>query len=190
MRDLPTLYSRAPLSAERSSPVRGRCKRSCKVCSHPESANIEREIAAGTLTKSKAAQIVGCDKSTVSRHFSRCVAPYVAEIAQQQAREKRGINVMQQLERSLQTTQHIIENSLNEGQRRDALKALEVELKQLELMAKLTSQCHEAPQVNFLLSTEHMQLKQVIIKALEPYPEARQRAARALRGVNDESVDQ
>jgi hypothetical protein len=70
------------------------------------------------------------------------------------------------------------------------LKALEVEIKQFELTAKLTGQLHEVPQVNFLLSSEYVQIKQVIIKALEPYPEARQRAARALREVNDEIGDQ
>jgi len=169
--------------------MKGRFNRPCKVCLHPKRAQIEREIAAGKLTKSKAALIVGCHKGTVSRHFSRCVAPQVAKIAQQ-AREKQGINIIQQLERSLQTTQHIIEISLKRGKTRDALKALDVERRQLELTAKLTGQLHEAPQVNFLLSSEYIQLKQVIIKALEPYPEARQQAALALRGVNDEIVDQ
>ena len=63
-----------------------------------------------------------------------------------------------------------------------ALKALEVEIKQFELTAKLNGQLNEAPQVNFLLSPEYIELKQVIIEALEPYPEARQQAARAPRG--------
>jgi hypothetical protein len=162
----------------------------CKVCLHPKRALIERQIVARQLTKTKAAEIVGCHNSTVSRHMSFCVAPHIAEIAQQKAREKQGINVIEQLERSLQTTQYILEDALNKGQGRVALKALEVEIKQLELTAKLTGQLHEAPQVNFLLSSEYVQLKQVIIKALEPFPEARQRAARALCEVNDEIVDQ
>jgi hypothetical protein len=162
----------------------------CKVCLHPKRAQIEREIAARKLTKSKAAQIVGCHNSTVSRHMSFCVAPYIAEIALKKAREKQSIDIIEQLERSLQTTQYILENALNQGQERVALKALEVEIKQFELTAKLTGQLHEAPQVNFLLSSEYVQIKQVIIKALEPYPEARQRAARALREVNDEIGDQ
>jgi hypothetical protein len=84
----------------------------------------------------------------------------------------------------------ILDAALSKGRDRVALKALEVEIKQFELTAKLTGQLNEAPQVNFLLSPEYMQLKQVIITALEPYPEARQQAARALREVNDESLDQ
>lgn len=161
----------------------------CKVCLHPKKAQIERQIAARNLTISKAAQIVGCHRCTVHRHMRFCVAPYVSKIALQQAREKQSIDVIQQLERSHQTTQYILEDALNRGQGRVALKALEVEIKQLELTAKLTGQLHEAPQVNFLLSSEYVQLKQVIIKALEPFPEARQRAALALREVNDE-IDQ
>jgi len=162
----------------------------CKVCLHPKKAQIERQIAARDLTMSKAARIVGCHNSTVSRHMRFCVAPHVAEIARQEALEKQTINVIQQLWQSHQTTQHILEYALSEGEPRVALKALEVEIKQLELTAKLTGQLNETPQVNFLLSPEYVQLKQVIIKALELYPEARQRAARALRDVNDESLDQ
>ena len=41
-----------------------------------------------------------------------------------------------------------------------ALKALEVELRQIELMAKLTGQLNKVPQVNFSLSPEYVQFMQ------------------------------
>lgn len=152
----------------------------CKVCLRPKKAQIERQIAARDLTMSKAARIVGCHNSTVSRHMRSCVAPHVAEIARQQAREKQSIDIIQQLAQSHQTTQHILENALNQGQGRVALKALEVEIKQLELTAKLTGQLNEAPQVNFLLSPTYVQIKQVMMRVLEPYPDVREAMAQAL----------
>lgn len=162
----------------------------CKVCLHPKRSEIEKQIADRTLTRSQAAIIVGCHNSTVSRHMWLCVAPHVAELARKEAREIQSIDVIHQLAQSHQTIQHILEKALCEGKERVALKALEVEIKQFELTAKLTGQLNEAPQVNFLLSPEYMELKQVIIEALEPYPEARQQAARALREVKDEDSDQ
>ena len=70
-----------------------------------------------------------------------------------------------------------------------ALKALEVEIKQIELMAKLTGQLNEAPEVNFMLNPEFVRLKQVIIETLLPYPEARLALSDALDGHAKESND-
>jgi hypothetical protein len=162
----------------------------CKVCKYPRRSEIEQQIAARSLTTVEAAKIVGCHNSTVSRHMLRCLAPHVAEHLRTKANELQSVNVLDQLKKSHEVTLQILDAALNKGRDRVALKALEVEIKQFELTAKLTGQLNEVPQVNFLLSPEYMQLKQVIVKALEPYPEARQEAARALREVNDDSLDQ
>jgi hypothetical protein len=162
----------------------------CKVCKHPKRSEIERQIAARAMNTVEAAKIIGCNNSTVSRHMRQCVAPNVRDQLQAKAKEFQSVNVLHQLEKSHEVTLQILDAALSKGRDRVALKALEVEIKQFELTAKLTGQLNEAPQVNFLLSPEYMQLKQVIITALEPYPEARQQAARALREVNDESLDQ
>jgi hypothetical protein len=138
----------------------------------------------------EAAKIIGCSNSTVSRHMRQCVAPNVRDRLQAEAKEFQSVNLLGQLDKSHDVLLQIRDAALSEGRDRVALKAIEVEIKQFELAAKLTGQLNEAPQVNFLLSPEYMQLKQVIIKALEPYPKARQQAARALREVNDESLDQ
>lgn len=159
----------------------------CKVCLYRKRAEIEQQIAERKLTISKAALLVGCSYSTVSRHIQFCVGPQVAEIARQ-ARETQGINVLQCLTESYIRTLDIRETAINEGELRVALKAQEVELKQLAFFAKLTGLQHDAPEVNFLLTPEYMYITRVIIKALEPYPDAKQSVARALQGRNDESL--
>ncbi|MGA7470263.1 MAG: hypothetical protein WBW25_05490 [Halobacteriota archaeon] len=69
---------------------------------------------------------------------------------------------------------------MSEGKDRVALKALEVELRQIELMAKLTGQLNKVPQVNFSLSPEYVQFMQVLMRVLEPYPEVREAISQAL----------
>jgi len=152
----------------------------CKVCLHPKRSQIEKQIADRALTQSKAATIVGCHNTTVSRHMRLCVAPHVAELARKEAREIQSTDVIHQLVQANQTIQHILENALSEGKDRVALKALEVELRQIELMAKLTGQLNKAPQVNFSLSPEYGQVMQVLMRVLEPYPEVREATSKAL----------
>ena len=161
----------------------------CKVVCIPKRSQIEKQIADRALTQSKAAIIVGCHNSTVSRHMRLCVAPHVAELARKEAREIQSIDVIRQLAQSHQTIQHILEKALSEGKERVALKALEVEIKQFELTAKLTGQLNEAPEVNFMLNPEFVRLKQVIVETLLPYPEARLALSDALDVHAKESND-
>ena len=162
----------------------------CKVCLHPRRSEIEQQIADRTLTQSRAAIIVSCHNSTVSRHMRFCVAPHVAELARREARELQAIDVIHQLAQSHQTTQRILEKALSEGKERVALKALEVEIKQLELSAKLTGQLNEAPQVNLLMNPEFMKLKQIIVKQLAPFPEARLALSEALDDIAEDVVEE
>jgi len=75
----------------------------CKVCLHPKRSEIEKQIADRALTQSKAATIVGCHNTTVSRHMRLCVAPHVAELARNGAREIQSIDVIRQLGQSQET---------------------------------------------------------------------------------------
>ena len=139
----------------------------CKVCKHPKRSEIEQRIAARALTTVEAAKIVGCHNCTISRHMLRCVAPNVLERLQAEAKEIQSLNVLDQLRQSHQLTLQILDGALSKGDYRLALKTLGVELKQLMFEAKLTGELNESPQVNFLLSPEYVQFKQVIMKALE-----------------------
>jgi hypothetical protein len=128
----------------------------------------------------EAAKIIGCHSSTVSRHMRYCVAPNVRDRLQAEVKEFQSLNILNQLEKSLQVTLKIRDATESKRQYRVALKALEVQVKQLEFAAKLTGQLNEAPQVNFLLSPTYVQIKQVMMRVLEPYPDVREAMAQAL----------
>lgn len=152
----------------------------CKLCNSPNRDDIERRIASKELTQVQAAAIIESTPSAISRHMRNCFPRKVAAWVKPAAAKEETINVVNALEDSHKKTLDILEESLAEGDKRTALLALQTEIKQLELTAKLTGQLHDGPSINFLLSPEYVQLKQVLIKALAPYPEAREHAARAL----------
>jgi hypothetical protein len=75
---------------------------------------------------------------------------------------------------------------MSNGDAKTALDALRTEVKQLKLVAAVTGQTEVAPTMNFLLDARYMQVKQVMLKVLEPFPELKERMADALLDVDDE----
>jgi hypothetical protein len=162
----------------------------CAFCNYRDAAILEQQIATKHLTQAQAAAIIGCNKSTASRHMRNCVPKKIAEWTKPEAAKEETLNVVNALISSHAKTLEILEDSLAEGDRRTALMALQTEIRQLELNAKLTGQLNDAPQVNFLLNPEFVKLKQILIKTLEPFPDARVRLSEALTEIaNDDNTD-
>lgn len=129
----------------------------CKLCNSPDRDDIERRIASKELTQVQAAAIIKSTPSAISRHMRNCFPKKVAAWVKPEAAKRETINVVIALEDSHRTTLDILEDALAEGDRRGALMALQTEIKQLELTAKLTGQLYDGPQVN--LSDYHTMIK-------------------------------
>ncbi|MEI7827659.1 MAG: hypothetical protein WCI87_07705 [Euryarchaeota archaeon] len=164
----------------------------CKLCKHPDRVTIERDLAAKRITQRQAAKLAGCNHASVNRHIANHLTAKVAKAAEK-AEISEGLNVAKQLLTAHADVRSIFDSALARGDDRGdrtALKALEVELKQLEFNAKLTGQLNDAPQVNFLLNPEFVKLKQILIKTLEPFPDARLKLSEALTEIaNDDAAD-
>lgn len=160
----------------------------CKLCKHPDRVKIERDLATQRITQRKAAKLISADHASVSRHMANHLSAKVAA-ATEKMEISEGLNVAKQLLTAHSDVRSIFSDAVRDGDRRSALKALEVELKQLEFNAKLTGQLNDAPQVNFLLNPEFVKLKQVIVKELAPYPEARVALSEALEALTLDSEE-
>jgi hypothetical protein len=156
------------------------------MCKHPDREELERKIASKELSMTAAANLANSNKATVSRHMRNCVASRVRESMKPEPITVEGLNVVNALTTSHEKTLEILADSLNEGDRRIALLAIQTENKQLELMAKLTGQLNEAPQLNILMNPEFMRLKSVILTTLAPYPDARLKLSERLAEILDD----
>jgi len=145
----------------------------CSFCNHRDAALLEQQIAIKELTQAQTAKIIGCNKSTVSRHMANCVPSRIRESMKPEPVEVPGLNVVNALTTSHAKTLEILLDSLAEGDRKTALMAIHAETRQLDLMAKITGQVNAAPQLNFLLNPEFIMLKRIIVETLLPYPDAR-----------------
>lgn len=152
----------------------------CGVCRHPDHREYERQILTCEVTQKQAAERMGVHRSSLSRHMRICVAKRFTQLVKPEPTQVDGLNVINALTSSHQTTLEILRDSLNEGDRKTALMALQTEIKQLDLIAKVTGQLDDTPTVNLLLSPEYLTLKQVVVTALLDYPEARLEVSDAL----------
>ena len=151
----------------------------CKLCGFVGRTAIEKAVATHKMTYAAAGQTVGCSTSAVRRHMKNHVSKKVQKAANSiEAAE--GLDVLKQVIDSHKIVWNIIAQSYQDGDLKTALAACDTETRQLKLAALVSGQLNEAPQVNVLLNPEFVQLKQLIIKTLAPYPDARLKLSKVL----------
>lgn len=99
----------------------------------------------------------------------------------------RAVNVIEALSESHDITMEILATAMVNGDAKTALDALRTEVKQLKLLAAVSGQMQAEPQLNFMLDARYMQVKQVMMKVLEPFPELKEAMADALLDVDVDS---
>jgi hypothetical protein len=82
----------------------------------------------------------------------------------------------------------ILEAAEASEQHRTALSAIREARGNLELLAKLLGELDDRPTVNVLISPEWLELRTVIVGALEPYSEARGAVLRAIEGTGNDGA--
>ena len=161
----------------------------CKLCAYEGRAEIEQAVATHKLSYTAAGKKVGCSKTAIQRHMDNHVSIKVMKAAHViEARE--GLDVLNQVLDSHKIVWDIIVNAYENGDMRTALSAIDTETRQLKLAALVSGQLNEAPQVNFLLNPEFVKLKQVMIKTLEPYSDARLALSEALEEMAEEGISE
>ena len=152
----------------------------CKACNYSGHEEHDKALLAGKLNDSDYARIVGCTHKSIARHRAH-ISEEIAQSAQAQA-----ILTTDELFKSIQDEASIVrelrDEARDEGNIELALKAVDRALKCIEIYAKVRGLIQEGPQVNILINPEWIELRTLIIKALEPYPQAREAVVHAIRG--------
>lgn len=83
------------------------------------------------------------------------------------------------------TTLNILKSARDKGDHDLALRAIARAEKQAELIMKLLGELDESPQVNLTIvnSQQWIDMRTVLLAALQPYPDARVAVAKALQQV-------
>jgi len=154
--------------------------RACSVCGHPERSAIDAALVAGTPYRSIAKQFA-LSEAAMQRHKAHIPA---AIAKSQEAREEaQALDVVKQLAAINGVMWAILEDARATRDPETMMKASDRILRQLELQAKLLGDLDDRPQINVLVSPKWIEARTVIVRALEPYQEARLAVAAALRSL-------
>jgi len=145
--------------------------RRCSICHHECLKEINRALVEGTAFPALVAKH-RVSKDALSRHKANHLPAALAKA--QEAHEVAQADDLLKEVRSLQARALTILNKAEGvGDLRTALGAIREARGNLELLAKLVGELDERPQVNVLVHPEWLELRAVIVNALEPHPEAR-----------------
>ena len=172
--------------------------RRCTICHHPDRAEIEKAMVQSEPVRDIAARF-GTSASAVQRHKTSHLAAQLAKAyesdlvtpATELAREAEAhkardlghaIDVAVQLRAINAACLEILQKSRTDGKHSISLGAVDRIHRQLELQAKLLGELQDGdgPQINVLIAPEWQEVRVVVLRALERFPEARGAVAEVL----------
>src|SRR5665647_2548530 len=140
----------------------------CGACRHQDHLLYEARIASGTITQNAAAEEMGVDKATLSRHMARCVPKRIGELTKPEP-IKEVMNVINALAEQYSIVKENLERAIEGGKISDIAVMLKEGRKHIELHARLTGQLSgPSNQINLMMNPDFVQLKQTIFNTLDP----------------------
>src|SRR5919107_3368743 len=145
--------------------------RRCTVCDHPERHSIDEGLVSGAPYRSVAKRY-GLSESSVYRHKIEHLPAHLLK-AREVEEVAQADDLLEQVRHLQAHALDILERAEKAGDLRTALAAISQARGNLELLGKLAGELDERPVVNLNLSPQWLELRAVIVGALEPYTEAR-----------------
>ena len=153
------------------------------MCAHLQRQDIDELLVSGAPYRSVAKRF-GLSESAVYRHKTEHLPAHLSK-AKEAEEAARADDLLDQV-RHLQThALDILERAEKSGDLRTALAAISQARGNLELLGKLAGQLDERPVVNINISPQWLELRAVIVGALESHPAAHTAVLRALESVGN-----
>jgi hypothetical protein len=169
----------SPRNGEKASSM----PRRCTVCDHPERHSIDEALVTGAPYRSVAKRFERSE-SAVYRHKTEHLPAHLLK-AKEVEEAARADDLLDQVRNLQAHALDILERAEKAGDLRTALAAISQARGNLELLGKLAGEIDERPVVNLNVSPEWLELRGVIVGALEPYSEARGAILSALEGAGN-----
>jgi transposase-like protein len=157
--------------------------RRCTVCDHPERHGINEALVSGESYRSVAKRF-GLSESAVYRHKTEHLPAHLLK-AREVEEVAQADDLLEQVRNLQAHALDILERAEKTGDLRTALAAISQARGNLELLGKLAGELDERPVVNLNVSPEWLELRAVIVGALEPHPAAHGAVLRALENAGN-----
>jgi hypothetical protein len=145
--------------------------RPCSICTHPQRDDIDTDIVRGQPFRRIATQR-GVTEQSVRRHGAAHLPKSLARAHAAQAITQAD-DLLDEVRELHSRVRGILEKAEKSGDLRAATGAIREARSMIELLAKLTGELDDKPEVNVVLSPQWLTIRGAILEALEPFPEAR-----------------
>lgn len=152
--------------------------RKCTVCTHPELEAINAALVNNVSFRRIASQF-SLVETSVRRHKADHLPGHLTQAVQAE-QVTHADDLLSQVRDLQAKALNILAKAEKAGELRTALQAIAQARQNLELLANLLGKLQQTPTVNITLSAEWIELRTVILQALEPFPEARIKLAEVL----------
>jgi hypothetical protein len=157
--------------------------RRCTVCDHPDRHSLDEALVTGAPYRSVAKRFE-LSESSVYRHKTEHLPAHLLK-AREVEDVARADDLLEQVRHLQAHALDILERAEKSGDLRTALAAISQARGNLELLGKLAGELDERSVVNLNVSPEWLELRTVVVGALEPHPVAHTAVLRALEAVGD-----
>ena len=169
-------------------------RNACAVCSHPRRAEFDTALAAGAMAQTDVALLVGCHKSSVSRHVKNHLVPEVS-VAVREDSELADMNVdilagLRTLYRGIQPLLDRVLSAKDAETNWRAVCALNSETRNnLAMLAKLLLVLDNRRQADVLGSDDYRDMRRLLTRGLQEHPLARDSIIAELMDGGDVALD-
>ena len=154
--------------------------RQCSICTHAESEAINQALVAGESAPKIAAKYRVSDDA-ITRH--RAHLPATLAQAQEAKETALADDLLAQVKALRNKSISILQKAEEAGDLRTALLGIREARSCIELLAEMEGEINRNPTINIHVSAEWIEVRTMLLKALQPYPEARTAVAAALTQV-------
>jgi glycine cleavage system pyridoxal-binding protein P len=159
--------------------------RICTICSNPQRAEIDRAAIAGASYRAIAGQF-GVSRIALLRHKADHLLAELVK-AQQAEEVTQATDLLSMVTERDAKAWALSQAAEADGDRKTAGQMLRISLVSLELLARLRGELDERAVVNVLVMPDYLEARTVLLRALQPYAEARVAAAAALQQLEAQS---
>jgi hypothetical protein len=145
--------------------------RACSVCTHPDAVLINEALVIDGTSNRAVARQYGLSKDALRRHREHI--PQLLLEASQAMEVADADDLLSQVRDLQRRSLAILDQAEDAGELRTALSAIAQARSNLELLGRLAGQLQQAGTINIHLHPEWIELRALILTALEPYSEAR-----------------
>jgi hypothetical protein len=159
----------------------GKRGRPCTICQHPKRDEIDRLLAPTDANFAAISrQFAGISEDALKRHKESHISKLLSK-AEDIKEVVKADNLLEDIKRLREKATSILEKAEKAGDLKTALLGIREARGCIELLAKVEGQLKDGPQITIINNPEWVELRTVIISALEPFPAARQAVIDAIR---------